>query len=836
MAAKLEVFFSYAHADEEWRDKLEKHLGSLKRQRRILTWHDRKILPGAEWASEIDTQLRTADIILLLVSPDFISSEYCWSVELRKAIRRHKAGEACVIPIIVRPVDWQNTPFAKLQALPADGKPISTSPNIDEALLQVAKGVRRAIEDLRKKRSANASSPAVTQPEVPKKTPVISQVKEVAAPSQVCNIPYRRNPFFTGREAILDRLHSMLHAGSAAALSQPPAISGLGGIGKTQTAVEYAYRYRDEYQHVLWVQANTRETITSSYVTLAGLLNVTEQGAQDQSLTVQAVRDWLEQHDKWLLIFDNADDLLLVDEFLPSGSNGHILFTTRAHVMSGRAQRVEVEEMDVEEGTLFLVRRGTMLGQDVPLSSVSEAVRTAAAAIVDAVDGLPLALDQAGAYIEETGCGLSRYLELYQTQRKKLNERRSKRPTDHPEPVATTWSLSFQKVEEVNPAAAELLRFCAFLHPDAIPEEFITEDAPFLSPLLQSIANDPMQFDEAIGELLNYSLVRRHPETKTLSMHRLVQAVLKDEMNWDTQEQWVERMVRVVNHLFPFSTAETWYLCQRYLPHAILCAEYIERWKMASYETARLLHHTASYLNDRAQYREAEPFYLRSLAIMEPIWGPGHPSTAASLDNLAVLYSKWGKYEEAEPLHQRALAIRERALGAEHPDTAGSLNNLALLYVNQAKYEEAEPFHQRALVIRERVLGADHPDTAGSLNNLANVYKDQGKDEKAESLYQRALAIKQRVLGADHPDTAQSLNNLALLYVDQGKYEKAEPLYQRALVICARLLGDEYPDTVRVLGNYAKLLKKMGRKGEAAELEARVEAIRGKVRGSEEGK
>src|SRR5207248_3305913 len=111
---------------------------------------------------------------------------------------------------------------------------------------------------------------------------IISQMKEVPAPSQVWNIPYRRNPFFTGRESILDRLHIMLHAGSAAALSQPPAISGLGGIGKTQAAVEYAYRYRDDYQDVLWVQANTHETLTSSYVTLAGLLNLPEQGAQDQ--------------------------------------------------------------------------------------------------------------------------------------------------------------------------------------------------------------------------------------------------------------------------------------------------------------------------------------------------------------------------------------------------------------------------------------------------------------------------------------------------------------------------------------------------------------------------
>src|SRR5437588_8814842 len=479
MAVKLEVFFSYAHADEEWRDKLEKHLGGLKRQRRILTWHDRKILTGAEWAPEIAAHLNSADIILLLISSDFISSEYCWSVELKQAIKRHEAGNACVIPIIVRPVNWKKTPFARLQALPKDGKPVSTWSDIDEALLNVAEGIQNAVEDLRKKRLANASKPAGTESKIPKKIPIISHVEKVPTPSQVWNVPFRRNPFFTGRESILTRLHTMLHGGNAAALSQPAAISGLGGIGKTQAAVEYAYRYRGEYQYVLWVQANTHETLTSSYVTLAGLLNLPEQGAQDQSLTIQAVKNWLEQHDKWLLIFDNADDLSLVDAFLPSGSRGHILFTTRAHVLSGRAQRVEVEEMDAEEGALFLLRRATMLAQDAALSSVSEAVRTAATAIVEAVDGLPLALDQAGAYIEETGCGLSRYLELYKVQRKNLHQRRSKRSIDHPEPVATTWSLSFKKVEQANPSAAEVLRFCAFLHPDAIPEELLTEGAPY---------------------------------------------------------------------------------------------------------------------------------------------------------------------------------------------------------------------------------------------------------------------------------------------------------------------------------------------------------------------
>jgi hypothetical protein len=212
-------------------------------------------------------------------------------------------------------------------------------------------------------------------------------------------------------------------------------------------------------------------------------------------------------------------------------------------------------------------------------------------------------------------------------------ERRRKRYKKH-------WSLSFQKVEQANPAAAELLRYCAFLSPDAIPEELITEGAHHLSPLLQSLASDPLKLDDAMGELLAYSLIRRNPETTTLSVHRLVQAVLIDEMNQEAQEQWAKRLVRVVNQLFPFPTAETWPLCRTYLPHALLCATYIKRWNMTSKGAANLLDNIASYLDDVAQYREAEPHYQRALAIRERVLGAEHPDTKRVRENYNVLPPK----------------------------------------------------------------------------------------------------------------------------------------------------------------------------------------------------
>ena len=742
---KIEIFFSYAHADETWHNKLETHLSSLKRQKRIITWYDRNIPPGAEWASEIDAHLKTADIILLLISPDFISSDYCWSVELKEAIKRHNAGEACVIPIIVRPAVWSKTPFAKLQALPTDGKPVSTSPDIDEALVKVAKGIEKAVDAQREKSTARTS----------RATPqAASLLNKEPTSVQMWNVPFPRNPFFTGREDVLEHIHTLLSTKNAAFISQPPAISGLGGIGKTQTAAEYAYRYQQEYQYVQWLQANTRETLISDVVTLAGLLALPEKDAEDQRRTIEAVKRWFEEHSRWLLIVDNADDLPMVDTFLPRKGSGHILLTTRSHSMSGRAQRMDIETMEVDEGVLFLLRRAALIPPDRAPASIADDVRAQATAIINALGGLPLALDQAGAYIEETGCSLSHYLELYQKRRKALHQRRSKHPTEHPEPVATTWSLSFQKVEQANPAAAELLRFCAFLSPDAIPEALITEGAHHLSPLLQSLASDPMKLDDAMGELLAYSLISRNAETTTLSVHRLVQAVLLDEMNEVTQQQWAERVVRVVSELFPFGTAETWPLCRTYLPHALLCAAYVQQWDMASEEAADLLNNIASYLVDVAQYPEAEPLYQRALAIRERVLGAEHPTPPAV--SITWPSSTGTRGSTSKPSRSSSAPWpSENTCWEPSTPTPRSLNNLALLYRNQGKYEQAEPLYQRALAIRERVLGAEHPDTARSLNNLALLYRNQGKDEQAEPLYQRALAIRERVLGAEHPDTAR---------------------------------------------------------------------------------
>ena len=640
----------------------------------------------------------------------------------------------------------------------------------------------------------------------------------------ISNVP-RHNPFFTGREDVLKYLHDAYASSSTMVLGQPQAISGLGGIGKTQTAIEYAYRYRSDYQAVLWVMANSQETLVSDFLSIAHLLKLPEKESQDQNEVIDAVKLWLEDHVGWLLVFDNADDLSLVKDFMPTTKKGHVLLTTRSQATSRIARGLYLEVMTPEEGALFLLRRAGSITFDTTLDQIADADRAAAINIVQTLGGLPLALDQAGAYIEETGCSIAEYLERYHHQRDLLLQRRGALATDHPEPVTTTWELSFKKVQQANPTAAELLRFCAFLQPDAIPEEIITEGTRNLDTALHLFINNPLQMDAAIAELRRYSLLRRNSENRTLVIHRLVQAVLRDEMDKHAQRYWAERTVRAVNQVFPEVDFTNWQRCQRYLSQAQNCAAVIDQWNMAFPEAARLLNQAGSYLEIRGQYREALPLYQQALAIYEQVQGPNHPDTAAILHALGSLYQKQGRYEQAEPLYERALHISEQTLGPNHPATAAILHALGILYQKQGQYEQAQPLYERALYIHEQVQGPNHPATAATLYELARLYQDQGRYEQAQPLYERALQISEQTLGPGHPNTASILNNLAELYESRGRYEEALPLVQRALTIREQELGPDHPNTASSLSNLAELYESQSRYEEALPLYQRALAI-----------
>jgi tetratricopeptide (TPR) repeat protein len=686
------------------------------------------------------------------------------------------------------------------------------------------------------------------------------------------NPPAEQNPYFTGREDLLRTLHQHLSAGKQVALTQ--AISGLGGIGKTQAALEYAYRYQRSYHDILWVLADSLETLMTSYAQLATLLQLPEQTDQDQNKIIKAVKRWLHEHRGWLLILDNVEDLSLVSQFVPVNRQGAVLLTTRRQVAEPVAQTIELEILPEKEGATFLLKRAKLLALHNSLDDASDADRATAQAIVRVLDGLPLALDQAGAYILETGCDLNDYLDLFQQRQADLLKRRGSVSMDHPVPVTTTFSLAFEKIERDNLTAAELLRLCAFLAPDAIPEEMIMKGKAHLGPILQPLASDPFILNEAIKALRTLSLIRRNSRRKTFSIHRLVQAVLQQEMGRETYQQWAMKTVQVCAAVFPDPDVSIWNQCERYLSHALVCATLIQQQRMVLSEAPLLLNRAGAYFYQRAQHSEAESLALQALAIQEQLLGLKHPDIAASLNNLGWLYHAMGKYDQVEDLFRRALKLREQCLGPEHSDTVHSLNNLAWLYHTQGRYDEEEPLVHRVLLLRERYMGPDHIMTAGAMYGVARFYGYQGRYEEAEPLLRRVLEIREQQLGLEHletliclynlawlnsygypysptqekyveaeqliqrvlimreqhlgpahPDIAQALNLLAWLYYAQRKYIEAVPLIQRALHIREQHLGSEHPDTGVTLKNYATLLKTMQREHELAEVNAKIQKL-----------
>lgn len=691
------------------------------------------------------------------------------------------------------------------------------------------------------------------------------------------NVPHLRNLYFTGRESTLTHLHTTLSYRVTGSFISYIALSGLGGVGKTQCAVEYAYRYRSEYNAVLWVQADSHKSLVSDFVRLAELLNLPEKDESDSRQITNAVKLWLQTHAHWLLILDNADDLEMVHPFLPMLGEGHILLTTRSLATGPSIKGIELEKMQREEGVLFLLRRAKLIDEASTLEDATLGDRGEAEAITQLLDGLPLALDQAGAYIEENRCSLSDYLHLYHLRGASLLRRRGtfgKR--DYPHSVATTWSLAFERIEQSDTLAADLLRLCAFLHPDAIPEAMIVAGCAELCSRLQAIEEDPLLLNDAIRELRKYSLIHRNPNTKSLTVHRLVQMVLRDIMGREMQRAWAEWTVRMTERAFPNpKLAETWPICQSYLPHALACSELVERWDMKFAAAARLLRRTGVYLYERAQYAEAEQLFVRTLAMREGMLEAHDPDRAESLTDLGVLYYTQSKFEQAEALLKRAISISEQSPDADQARRADSLTGLAWVYKTQGKFDLAEPlllqalalheqqahanavniaeslnelgvlyndaskfdlaeqFYRRSLAMLEQVLEPGHPFIAGSLNNLAVHNRKQGRFGEAERLFQQALALLEQVKGPDHPDVATSLNNLARTYVEQGKLVLAEPLFRRALAIREHALGLTHPKVATSLHGLAKLAHAQGNYTEAEQYFQRALSIREQSLGSQ---
>jgi len=826
----LRVFISYSHDSQEHLDRVW-NLSERLRGDGVDCRIDQHGEPEQGWPRWSRNQVQECEFVLVACTETYLhryegkadhgegrGSKWEGLVitqELYEAEGRNKkfipilfsSGDKEHIPIELRPFTYyQLFDDASYENLfrRITGQPERTPSPIADQLRQMPK-------------RETAAAVAAATPELAPVQPLERKSPTPKPLNRLFTVPFPENPFFTGREEVLDSLKADLDKSGIAALT------GLGGMGKTQTAAQFAHRHRDEYPAVLWVRAESLETLFADLSQLAERLGLPEREAREQSVVLDAVKRWLDEQERWLLVLDNVEDYEIVRDLTRKADprrHHHIILTTQRQALGGIA-RQRVLPMDRGQGALLLLRRANRLAANAALSDADSQQAASAREISDEVGGLPLALDQAGAYIEENASALNDYLTLLRERANDLLDRRGGLDSDHLS-VAKTFLTSFENLKRLNPAAAELLQACAFLPPDAIPEEIFTEGAAKFGPELSATASDPLKWDEAIGAALKYSLLERDPEKKLLAVHRMVQAVLKSQMSDEEQKRTAERAIRAVDAAFPSVEFEAWAKCERLVPSAQACASLAEECDLSSPELARLLNQAGYYLRQRARNVEAEPLYRKSLAIAERLYGSDNPELAIRLNNLAQLLQATNRLKEAEPLIRRALEIDEKALGSDHPDVAIRLNNLAGLLRDTNRLNEAEPLMRRVLGIFEHTYGPDDPRKAVSLNNLSSLLLATTRLNEAEPLMRRALEIDEKSFGFEHPKVAIRLNNLASLLQATNRLGEAEPLMRRALEIDEKGLGSDHPSVAIRLNNLALLLKATNRLNEAEPLMRRA--------------
>jgi tetratricopeptide (TPR) repeat protein len=784
----LEVFYSYAHEDERLRDKLEDHLSILKNNGLITGWHARDIRAGAKWEQEISEHLNSADIILLLVSATFLASSYCYGIEMARALERHAAGEARVIPVILRAVDWEGAPFGHLRPLPTRAKPITSWDNRDEAFQDVAKGIRKVAKELRLKPIIATTPPSSTAP------------GPDTLPRQpgVWTVPYLRNPHFTGREELLAALRAKFASGPQAAWVQ-----AIHGVGKTQLAVEYAYRYAGDYDAVLWVRAEEPTALAASYAGLAKELGIPGLDARDQDAAGKAVLRWLREHNGWLLVFDNAPNGKQIVSYLPPSRTGHVLITSRYPNWREYAHPVDLDVMTPDEAIDLLLKR---TGEDD---------RAMAGKLAEELGHLPLALVQASAYIEHKQRSLADYLPLF----KRYRDRALIPSDDYPVTIAATWGLSFQAVREQSSAAADLLNLCAFFAPEDIPLDMIVAGAKYLPKSLKNAVLEPLELDTIVEVLGNYSLVEVDKHKRTMSVHRLVQAVVRDKLSPEERQGSIAAALQVVKSAFTYekNDTRTWVTSGPVLPQALAVIALTDLQDPGSTEVGKLrsslltlLNQVGLYLRHGAQYGAAKDYLARALALGEALYGKDHTEVAKVLNNLGWTLYELGELQEAQAYLEKALAINEAEYGANHPTVANDLNYLGWTLYELGHLQDARACLERALAINEAEYGPDHPEVARGLHNVGWVLKELGYLQDARSNSERALAIDEAVYGPDHPSVAVRSHNLGLVLHALGDLERARFYLERALAIDEAKYDPYHPEVANDLNNLGMILKDLG--------------------------
>ncbi|KAJ5315622.1 hypothetical protein N7476_005929 [Penicillium atrosanguineum] len=667
-------------------------------------------------------------------------------------------------------------------------------------------------------------------------------------PVGVClgQVPCIGSDLFVGRGSELNEITKGLHPVHKLQKQRRLILGGIGGIGKTQLAIAYAYAESESglYSSVFWLNAVSEAALNDSFRSIASLIfKVQDPRLLEGKEIIGRVHQWLSDstNTRWLLIFDNYDDpsKFDLDAYCPLASHGSILITTRSpDGVAGRALHIKPIR-DISDGLAILQTRSKRGN----IQSSPHAKRLA-----ERLAGFPLALATAGTYLQRTTLSVERYMQEYE----KCWNIDPRRPTNLQEyrerTLYTTWDLSYARLEADDPEAAQLLRLLAYFSNQSLWYELfqdgLTKDSP---KWLRELVAHEVSFQGVMGKLTEYCFIEIHFESGTWSMHNCVHdwTLAALNKNVDIGHYWyaldcVNATISGVDtdcfgrtNYFRSAGHAIRLLHQRFLENDMIyypapdkldkvsrvsrllqdliqlaAADQVYMRSLARYERALSSDHdsifdTVMYLGilycNQSRLDEAEKMYMRVLAGCENALVPDHTSTLITVHSLGILYRDQCKLAEVENMYMRALAGCEKALGPDHSSTLMTVHNLGILYCNRGKLDEAEKMYMRALAGYEKALGPGHDSTLDTFQCLGILYRNQSKLDEAENIYMRALAGCEKALGPDHTSTSNTVHSLGILYSDQGKLDEAQKMFMRALAGYKKVLGSDHNLTLHTV-------------------------------------
>ncbi|KAJ5881757.1 uncharacterized protein N7529_000429 [Penicillium soppii] len=629
-------------------------------------------------------------------------------------------------------------------------------------------------------------------------------------------IPSLENRHFTGRESTLDELKEKLFLEPN---TERLALFGLGGIGKTQVALQLARWVRAHIPDcsIFWAPALSLESFEQACSQIAKELQIPPNA--DGESAMESVQRQLssDKAGKWLFIVDNADDVDMLfdklDQYFPASNNGVTLLTTRSREVAlsfaGR-DIVELQKMTTEEGIAFLTR---IVGED-SLCDQQSTIQ-----LLEELNFLPLAIVQAAYYICRNGGTATRYLQLMhktEKDRMRLASREFHDSTRYrrlANAVATTWLISFNQIEVSDPSAADLLGFMSYIEPKAIPRSIL--------PTLDS----EEEMDFSIGTLCSYGFLTRRDDGNMFDVHSLVQ--LSTRM-WITDarktQQIIATLTRHMDKRFPsdeYKHRDTWRI---YLPHALEILRREESQDLS--ERYTLLSKVGKCLLADGRAKEAVSIFGNVCAWNESHYDEEHPSRLASQHELAGAYESNGQIKQAVELLEHVVTVRERTLDEEHPDRLASQHALAGAYKSNGQIKQAVELLEHVVTVRERTLDEEHPSRLASQHALAGAYESNGQIKRAVELLEHVVTVEERTLDEEHPDRLASQHALAGAYESNGQIKQAVELLEHVVTVRERTLDEEHPSRLASQHELAGAYESNGQIKQAVELLEHVVTVR----------